>query len=754
MSRATHRATFTRLAIVAALALTSLAIAPPARATLSGCIASISPQSVGISSDTGFLVDVYNPDPSPIQWVRISSPGDQYFSFEDGSASGWSLSMDATTATFDSGSLPHGSDQGFSIQAVAGSAVTTQTWQVEASDAADGSNAIICSGDTSVSTTNNPSDIHITNVGITSIGPTTATITWDTDIASTTRVDYGLDSGYGQVGPTSSALTLTHTVTLTGLTASTGYHYMVTSTTPADGGTASSGDNTFLTALPAPTPIIVVSGGSNVPGTTIKPTPTETVPPAVQLDTSLAKPFKEPPLLSGLATDNDAVARVEYSIDGGLNWLPAATVTRQLVGGVLSPKRVAYSFTPTLQDDGNYQLLVRATDTSGNTATTSPATLIIDRLPPQLGPLVISAGPETFRPNNQGVLELLAGSQYKLSGSAVGGPTNLTLQAEAAEQLDPTRQSISLTQNPDSGLWEGIISFGASGIYQLTAKGLDGAGNQTSRPILTAAVTPAGRVLSGTDHRPVAGATLTIYCFEPASRSWQVWDGAPYGQTNPQTTSATGNYNLILPEGRYYLSVRAPGYRTFATTAFDINQAQGLALVIPLQSLAKVKFGSWSLTLPDVLSWQAQTLPPPELRPIAAAQTLAGQTLPDFKLPGLSGGAHRNLDYEGKPTVVTLLATWSPDSQEQLAALVAAQANTDVNVVPVFSQERAQQVGIYLAVSGHRLDGLVDPDGLLVPKLGVGPMPQHLFVDRTGHVKKVMLGVLSKDQLLDQLGGL
>jgi hypothetical protein len=86
--------------------------------------------------------------------------------------------------------------------------------------------------------------------------------------------------------------------------------------------------------------------------------------------------------------------------------------------------------------------------------------------------------------------------------------------------------------------------------------------------------------------------------------------------------------------------------------------------------------------------------------------------------------------------------------------LAEAQANPDVNITPVFSQEHATLVSTYLATAGYHLTGLIDPDGLLVPVLQVGSLPQHVFVDRGGRIKKVMVGVLSKDQILATLGGL
>lgn len=73
-----------------------------------------------------------------------------------------------------------------------------------------------------------------------------ATITWQTNATSDSRVDYGLTTAYGQSRTVSTPVT-NHSVTLTGLRPSTTYHFKVTS-----GGTGYtsgvSGDYTFTTA--------------------------------------------------------------------------------------------------------------------------------------------------------------------------------------------------------------------------------------------------------------------------------------------------------------------------------------------------------------------------------------------------------------------------------------------------------------------------------------------------------------------------
>ncbi len=111
----------------------------------------------------------------------------------------------------------------------------------------------------------------ITNVASGSIADTSAVITWTTDMTSDSQVDYGTTTSYGSQAGDASLVT-SHSITLTGLTPNTTYHYKCSSTNGY--GTAVSSDHTFTTNGP---PIIsnvqatgiasnsaVISWGTNV----------------------------------------------------------------------------------------------------------------------------------------------------------------------------------------------------------------------------------------------------------------------------------------------------------------------------------------------------------------------------------------------------------------------------------------------------------------------------------------------------------
>ncbi|MFT7677154.1 MAG: hypothetical protein ACI8QC_001131 [Planctomycetota bacterium] len=93
----------------------------------------------------------------------------------------------------------------------------------------------------------------ISNLAV-SPGLDTATVTWDTDVPATSRVDFGTSVAYGSFEE-ELTLVLSHSVSLTGLSVSTLYHYQVTSVDGAADSTSSL-DQTFTTLDPPP-PVLV-----------------------------------------------------------------------------------------------------------------------------------------------------------------------------------------------------------------------------------------------------------------------------------------------------------------------------------------------------------------------------------------------------------------------------------------------------------------------------------------------------------------
>ncbi|HEX7259985.1 MAG TPA: redoxin domain-containing protein [Candidatus Saccharimonadia bacterium] len=706
------------------------------RASIGSCVANITPHQVLVNSQTDFVIQLDNTDANTIHWIQIPQLAG-YYSVESASAGGWSVGIDADAITFTGGSLAPGESAEIHLVATAAPDPRTVYWNVQVSDGSGGGVGRFCDGDTSVESTQTEPP-QLSGITIANVGAHTITLNWQTNQPATSQVRYGTTAGYGSQSPVGSTLRTSHQVTLSGLMTNTAYHYQVISGN-SNGGSVSE-DSTFLTAIEEKT------GGGSIPdkndsatsvSVPVKAVPTEHVPPTVSLSTNLTKPFAKAPTMSGMAADNEAVARVEYSTDGGKNW--------QLVDSALgiSGKKVSFSFTPSGLEDGNYGLLVQAVDTSNNKAATAPQTLIIDRLPPEVGGTVNSIGAQIVSPGISGIIYGLVGVDQKVTLSAVGGATQIQLRAKRGGQPGGV---FTLTHSQDNGLWSGIISFTHPGSYTLVAEALDGAGNRTQRDLQTLLILPSTKLVDQATGKPVARAKLTVFYLEPESNTWTVWDSAAYGQQNPQRADVGGNVNFLLPSGTYYLQAEAPRYRTVMTNIFSLNESTPLTADITFK---KLPFGV-PMWFPTVQKFKTSSHAKTQSR----NQLVADAEAPNFNLRTTESASVSLLSYAGKPTVLSFVSTWSPPAKEQLGVLAATQSNPDINVVAVNIQENGQKVKASLQIAGYTMPMIVDQDGTMVEPYRLQSLPTHYFLDRHGAVKKVMVGVLSKEELLDGLGGL
>src|SRR5207237_42549 len=92
-----------------------------------------------------------------------------------------------------------------------------------------------------------PPALQISNVQTSSVGSSSAVITWTTNNSASSQVDYGTTTAYGS-NVADTATVTSHSVTLTGLTPNTTYHYQV-SGTDTFGQNAASPDATFTTTI-------------------------------------------------------------------------------------------------------------------------------------------------------------------------------------------------------------------------------------------------------------------------------------------------------------------------------------------------------------------------------------------------------------------------------------------------------------------------------------------------------------------------
>lgn len=237
----------TSLALVAGTAGTTL-VAPLASAATGGPTVTLSSTSASTTAATSIPVTVaFSEDVSGFDVGDITLGGTASSSlsgFASTSASAYSFNVDI------------GSDGTVSVEVPADMA--SSTIDTEGNQA---SNVLSFVADATAPT--------ISTVAVTATTSSSATVTWDTNEATVGNLSYGTTTGYGASSTVESTASTTHTATISGLDASTLYHFRVNASDAA-GNAATSSDMTFTTAAAATTAAPVISNitVSNVGSTT------------------------------------------------------------------------------------------------------------------------------------------------------------------------------------------------------------------------------------------------------------------------------------------------------------------------------------------------------------------------------------------------------------------------------------------------------------------------------------------------------
>ena len=279
----------------------------------------------------------------------------------------------------------------------------------------------------------------VSAASITAVG---ALITWATNEASNSQVDYGLTSAYGSSMPLNSSLLTAHAETLTGFLANTTYHYRVKSRDAA-GNLATSADFAFTTLVGSVADLTppVVSMTAPASGATVSGTI----------------------MVSASATDNVGVAGVQFKLDGAN------------LGAELTTAPYTLSWNTTTASNAAHTLTAVARDTVGNTATSAAISVTVDNSPPTVS--VSSPAPGTtvsgtiLVSNAHSDNLAVVGVQFKLDGVNLGaevtaapyaiswdttlvanGPHTLTAVARDAAGNTATSTAVSVTVANGTGL--------------------------------------------------------------------------------------------------------------------------------------------------------------------------------------------------------------------------------------------------------------------------------------------------------------
>ena len=134
-----------------------------------------------------------------------------------------------------------------------------------------------------------------------------------------------------------------------------------------------------------------------------------------------------------------------------------------------------------------------------------------------------------------------------------------------------------------------------------------------------------------------------------------------------------------------------------------------------------------------------------------------GSPAPDFELPNLDGKPVRLSDYRGQPVWINFWATWCPPCRAELPDIEAAykdRKGQGLALLAISIGEDAPVVKQYVEKMGMTSTVLVDSAEAVASRYRVNGIPTHLFIDKDGIIRDLVVGGLSKTTIGQRLGSI
>jgi thiol-disulfide isomerase/thioredoxin len=144
-------------------------------------------------------------------------------------------------------------------------------------------------------------------------------------------------------------------------------------------------------------------------------------------------------------------------------------------------------------------------------------------------------------------------------------------------------------------------------------------------------------------------------------------------------------------------------------------------------------------------------------RPGATAPVLAkvGELAPDFTLKSIDGTRIDLARYHGKAVFINMFATWCPPCRDELPDIVASYAAYKNKVVYIGVDEQEELDPVIPFVKQFHIAYQVGLDpGTVAEKYEVGSLPESVFIDKEGVVRKIWHGFMPAITLKDNLSAI
>lgn len=260
----------------------------------------------------------------------------------------------------------------------------------------------------------------------------------------------------------------------------------------------------------------------------------------------------------GQAFDNfSGIEFVEFSVDGE-HWFKAL-ITR----GFLA-RDTTFRIRQKLElEDGTYDVSFRAIDVAGNLSEIKSQQIIVDKSPPRIGSYTLSKGNIVVFPEGD-IFKILRNTKMKLI---------ISLEQDSKEAtLSLNDKKVSLEKNNSTGLWEADLDFIEVGNFEMKISVIDQIGNITENKEsgLINVVKPG--LTKDSDGQPISDVKINTFIFDEETKTFNRWQAESLQLKNPVSSNEAGEYELLLPSGKYQLLIQKAGFERVKTSEFEIPE--------------------------------------------------------------------------------------------------------------------------------------------------------------------------------------
>lgn len=434
--------------------------------------------------------------------------------------------------------------------------------------------------------------------------------------------------------------------------------------------------------------------------------------------------------IKGFANDKDGViAALQYSLDNGNTWLPVENLrglgTAMTEFEIISPKLTNHK----------YVVLVRALDNNQNIG-------LSNRIDINLACDGIIIGTNHFATNSIESIINEKGNVIALNNDIIDFTVEIIGGAEKAE-LQVDKEIYKLEYNFKLNLWQTQF-IAKEGDYKLKVKAFN-QNDSTEKEINTLKVLTKSKIENSNKTK------VSIYSKNKILNTWELWDGNTYGVQNPKWTE-DGEFGYILPKGEYFIQFEAENYSTITSSVFIVEEISFINSNIILEKyqpiLSEIKniFSPTSLEVTKISSLEQTTE--------EFINNLIEKPAQEIAIENIKQTITQNdITAEYKPTLITLMNTWSTNSDEQNNYISSFKIKTSdkYSVLQVADNELLEKIKSQNIRGGY----IVDPLRIASPKYletwKVITTPQHYFIDNKGIVREIVIGKVLTDSEIDSI---